>query len=132
MKKNERNTSVDSHVIKKNDYQYHYYYDEDELNVFQDENSFYHSWSNKYPPASRFSSEKHEQKSYYGDNNDEYYDEQGLDWYYDNIKTIERDNTLNKLLDIPYREINYKVVDHRSIEPLTISIKDLIKPNPKP
>lgn len=128
MKKNKRNTSIDSHVIKKNDYQYHFYYDEDELNVFQDGDSFYHSWSNKYPPTSRFSSEKHEVKSYYNDNDEHYEDELGLDWYYDNIKVIERDNTLNRLLDIPFKEINYKLVDKWSIEPLSISIEDIIKP----
>lgn len=52
-------------------------------------------------------------------------EDDGLQWYYDNIKSIERDNNINKLLDISLRETHYRLVDQRSIEPLSIRIKDI-------
>jgi hypothetical protein len=59
MRKNTRKTSINkNNIVKQDGYYFYYYIDDEVIDVFHDENSFFHSWLNKYPPNSRFNKEE--------------------------------------------------------------------------
>ena len=121
MRRNVRNTSLDSNKLRKDEYGYHYYYDETEIDVFNDEYSWYNSWENNYPTTSRWCKDRHPRYDYY--DSDQYVeDDQGLDWYYqfkkDNAKFDNRNDMLSELFNLP-KEQTFILVDRKTVEPLT-------------